>query len=190
MRKIQSPCLMMLSRTLLSALILFSVSVQAQGKVDFANHAFFKHLIGEWRAEGELKSVDGNGVKLKEEWKGSVSGDNSFLMEGKRELNGDTQLFRWVFIQNPATGFYEASQSTGANGGDSLRFEVVVSEADLTLQLSAPLGDGGSSVTVQHFFPNKDKKDMDTLESKVTLIGDIGTTTLSGTIKHQRVKAP
>ena len=165
------------------AVALLTTSAGAQQQLDFTKHAFFKHLIGEWRAKGDLKGADGNITTLKEEWKGSVTGEGAFVIEGKRELNKDMQDYRWTICATATSGLFEVTYFVNANGGQTLRFEASVSEADLTMELSAPLGEGTLKITDS--FPGSER---DTLLSKVNLTDGGGKTTLSGTITNKRVK--
>jgi hypothetical protein len=57
----------------------------------------------------------------------------------------------------------------------------------LVMDLKAITGNGSGSIAVQDSFAEGSK---DTLNSKVTFIGDQGQTTLEGKITHKRVKAP
>ena len=156
----------------------------AQQAPNFATHIFFKHLIGTWEAEGELKGQDGNLIKVKEEWTGKATAEGEFLMEGRRELNENKQTFRWSITHNPATDSYEAVLTTDGNEAGNLRFEGHVSEVNLTMEFKATVGAGGS-ITVLDSFTGNDKN---SIESKITFLGDSGETTLSGTITHKRVK--
>jgi hypothetical protein len=58
---------------------------------------------------------------------------------------------------------------------------------NLTLELKAVTGNGQSSITVLDSFKGEQK---DVIESKVVFTGDAGQTTLEGTIKHEKQKAP
>lgn len=153
---------------------------------DLGSHPIFKHYIGSWKAEGELKGENDNVVTIKEEWTGKTDGDNAFLIEGTRTLNGDTQAFKWSITYNEGADSYEAVLS-GADASQTIRFEGHVSEVTLTLELKAVTGNGESSITVVDGFAEGTK---DVIESKVTFTGDTGQTTLAGTIKHERQKAP
>ena len=156
----------------------------AQEKVNFSEHPFFKLLIGEWKSEGTLDGKDGNTVKMKEEWHGSVSPEGCFLMKGSRTLNEDVQSYQWTISFNPSTGLFEAIHETTTSGGETKRFEASVSEVDLTMELRMN-GDGSGAIVVKDSFP---KEHHNTLESEVILTDSSGMTTLSGTITHERVK--
>lgn len=157
----------------------------AEEKLDFAKHPFFKHLIGEWKAEGTLTGKDGNEVKIAEEWTAIVSPEGSLLVNGRRKINDDEQEFRWTYTHNPATGLFEAAHVTVASG-ETQRFEASISEVALTMELKL-VGDGGSAITVHDSFPGEDR---DTIVSEVTLTGSAGETNLAGKITHKRVKKP
>lgn len=173
-----------LSLTILCALHLSITVCHAQEKVNFATHPFFKLLIGEWKSEGTLEGQDGNTVKMKEEWHGSVSPEGCFLMKGSRALNQDEQRYQWTISFNPSTGLFEAIHETTSSGGETKRFEASVSEVELTMELRMN-GDGSGAIVVKDSFP---KEHHNTLESEVILTDSSGATTLSGTITHERVK--
>ncbi len=154
--------------------------------LDFANHEFFKHLVGEWKAEGELKGTDNNVVKVVETWTGKADASDGFYIEGSRTINGDTQPFKWSITHNPAIDGYEAVLS-GAPGAQTIRFEGSLSDVEMTMTLKAITGSGSSSITVEDALTGEAK---DTIQSKVTFIGDQGQATLEGTIVHKREKAP
>lgn len=153
---------------------------------DLGQHPFFKHLTGTWKAEGELKGENNNGVKITEEWTGKADADGSFFIEGTRTTNGDTQPFKWTMTHNSATDSYEVIL-TGGEGSQPIRFEGSVSEVDLTMTLKAITSSNGGGITVVDSFADEKKE---TLESKVTLAGDQGQTALEGTITHKREKKP
>jgi hypothetical protein len=154
---------------------------------DLNQHPFFKHLIGEWEAEGELKNENNESVTVTETWTGRVDAEDTFSIEGSRTVNGDTQKFTWTYTRNAATDSYEAILSGG--DGQPLRFESSLTEEPLSLTLKAITGNGSGSITVEDSFADEGK-DKDTLTSKVTFTGDQGQTTLQGTITHKKKKAP
>ena len=153
---------------------------------DLSTHVFFKHFVGTWKAAGELKGENDNLVTITEEWTGKADGENGFLIEGTRTLNSDTQPFKWTITHNAGTDMFEAILS-GADASQTIRFEGNVSEVNLTLELKAVTGNGQSSITVLDSFKGEQK---DVIESKVLFTGDAGQTTLEGTIKHEKQKAP
>lgn len=166
--------------TTICALVCASLSAK-----DLGTHPVFKHYIGSWKAEGELKG-ENNTVIIKEEWTGKADGDNAFLIEGTRTINGDTQPFKWAVTYNAGADSYEATLS-GADGSQTLRFEGHASEVNLTLELKAITGGGQSSITITESFEGESK---DVIQSKVTFTGDAGQTTLEGVIKHLKEKQP
>lgn len=168
--------------TFFTALALLSLPCHA---LDLAQHAFFKHLIGDWKAEGELKGENSNVVTITETWTGKAETADGFSIEGTRTMNGDTQRFNWTITRNPATDSYEAVLTSA--DGQTIRFEGSVSDVTLVMDLKTITGNGNSSITVQDSFAEGSK---DTINSKVTFTGDQGQTTLEGTIIHKRVKAP
>lgn len=151
---------------------------------DLGTHPVFKHYIGSWKAEGELKG-ENNVITIKEEWTGKTDGDNAFLIECARTINGDTQPFKWAITYNEGADSYDATVS-GADGAQMLRFEGRAFEANLTLELKAITGGGQSAITIIDSFKGEAR---DVLESKVTSTGDAGQTTLEGVIKHQKEKS-
>jgi hypothetical protein len=172
-------------RVYIFTLLVLSMSSVASA-ADLSKHVFFKHLIGKWTAEGELKGADNNVVKITEEWTGKADVDGSFFIEGSRTINGDTQPFKWSITHNPATDSYEAVLA-GAEDSQTLRFEGSLSEVDLTMTLKSITGSGESSIIVEDSFANEAK---DTMQSKVKFSGDQGQTNLEGKIIHKREKAP
>ncbi len=168
--------------TFFTALALFSLPCHA---LDLTQHAFFKHLIGEWKAEGKLTGENNAVVTITESWTGKVDAADSFSIEGTRTMNGDTQKFHWAMTHNTATDSYEAVL-TGSDG-QTIRFEGSVSDMSLVMDLKAITGNGNGSIAVQDKLEGADKE---TMNSKVTFTGDQGQTTLEGTIIHKRVKVP
>ena len=167
---------------LLSILTLAPIS-QA---IDFAGHPFFKHLVGEWDASGELKGENNNSVTITENWTGKADAEGSFFIEGSRTINGDTQPFQWTITHNPATDGFEAVLTSG-DGSQTIRFEGSLSEVEGIMNMKAITGSGDSSITLQDSFADNSKE---TLNTKVLFTGDQGQTTLEGTIVHKRKRAP
>jgi opacity protein-like surface antigen len=153
--------------------------------LDFATHPFFKHLIGDWEAKGELKGENDNTVTVTETWTGKADAGDSFFIEGTRTINGDTQSFRWTITHNPATEGYEAILTSNGDG-QPLRFEASLSDVDMVMRMKAITGGGDSSISLEDSFADEAKE---TLHTKVTFTGDQGQTTLEGTIVHTRKKA-
>lgn len=164
--------------------LLLTTMASAQQKPDFATHAFFKHLIGEWTSEGELKAADGNTTAVKEEWKGAVSGEGTFTIAGKRELNKDKHDYLWTIVQTATSGVYEVTHYISTNGGETMRFEASVSEVELTMERVAQLGNN-NILKLQSSFSGTDR---DTMLSKVSISDPSGKLTLSGTVTNKRVK--
>jgi hypothetical protein len=157
----------------------------AEDKFDFRTHFYFKHMPGEWVTEGEFKGADGNVIKLKEEWKAEVLGDNTLVIEGRRQLNDDSQNYKWTITHNPDTGLFEAAYRISDDNPETLRFEINLSEAEMKMEMTGFLGSGnGKAVIVDTFSGN----DRDTFKGEVTLTDDSGVTTLSGTLKSTRTK--
>jgi len=165
---------------------LLSVSIiQAQQPADLGKHLVFKHLIGTWKADGELKGEDNKTVTITEDWKGSAGSDGTFLIDGTRTINGETKTFKWTFTHNPATDTYDAVL-TGQDGDQPLRFEASISDVNCTLELKAITGTN-SSITVKEEFADEKRN---TLTSHVTFTGDAGQVTLEGVITHKKQKQP
>lgn len=172
-------------KTLLTALLgsaLLSLTAAAQSNL--AEHVYFKHLTGQWHGEGKLQGENGNEVTFHSDWEGKVTPEGSFVMEGQRVINDEKQTFRWVITHNPVTDAYEALMTTNGDEAGALRFEAHVSDVTLTMDYRASIGTSGS-VTLQDTFGSDDKT---VLNSQVTMLGDAGNTTLSGTITHTKVK--
>lgn len=174
-------------RRLLALLCLAAAIARADGKFEFKTHFFLKHLIGEWTTEGELKGADGNIVRLREEWKAEVLGENTFTMEGRRELGDNSQNYKWTITRNPVTGLFEAEHRASDGSSDAQRFEINFSEPEMKMEMTAILGGGNSRIVLVDTFPEKDR---DTFESKVTLTDESSAVTLSGTLKSKRGKKP
>jgi hypothetical protein len=155
-------------------------------RADLSSHPVLKHYIGTWKAEGELKGENGNVLKITEEWTGKADGDNGLLIEGTRTINSDTQPFKWTITHNAGADNFEAVLG-GADGAQTIRFEGNASTVNLTLELKAVTGGGESSITISESFEGDAREVM---LSKVTFTGDAGQTTLEGTIKHEKQKAP
>jgi len=172
---------------LLSALLATSLLLSPQARaLDMNQHPFFKHLIGEWEAEGELKTENNDLVTVKESWTGRVDAENTFSIDGTRTVNGETKKFTWTYTHSAATDNYEAILTS--EDGQPLRFESSLTEEPLALTLKAITGSGSANISVKDEFANEAK---DTLTSKVIFTGDQGQTTLDGTITHKRKpKAP
>ncbi|WP_395747926.1 DUF1579 family protein [Prosthecobacter sp.] len=167
---------------LLTLCLLACASTNAR---DLGASPLFKHYVGTWTASGELKGENST-LEIKEEWTGSADGENSFVVKGTRSINGDTQPFQWTISYNEGTDSYEATL-TGAEGSQMVHFEGHVSEEKLTLELKTITGNGEGSITVHETLAGDAK---DVIESKVTMTGDTGQTTLQGVIKHEKQKKP
>ena len=163
------------------------LTMHAEEKFDFKTHFFLKHMLGEWTTTGELKGTDGNVIKLKEEWKATVEGDTTMVIEGKRELNDNSQNYKWTITRNPSTGLFEAAHRASDESPDTQRFEINFSEADMSMEWTGFLGSDNSKVTLVDKFKGTDR---DTIEVQVTFMDNSGMTTLSGTLKSERVKKP
>lgn len=161
----------------------------SQEKSKITGHPFFKHLAGEWKTEGELKSeTNDNTVKIKEEWAGKVSDEGEFIIEGTRVTNdSEPQKFRWTITHNLTTDLYEAVQVNPDDAANAIRFEGTIMESPLALELRAQFGNGGGSATVTDTFTAEDHS---ILTTKVVLLNDAGGTNLEGTLTSKRVKKP
>jgi hypothetical protein len=174
-------------KTALRVFVLLAASALAfaEDKGGFKSSDFFKAYAGEWEMTGELQKGDGGVIKIKESWKAEFQGDDTLNIEGKRELDGNSQDFVWTMTHNPATGLYEASHRA-KDSGDAIRFEVSLSETEMKIEMTALLGNN-SKIAITDAFADKEH---DTIESKITMTDDNGATTLSGTLTHKRVKKP
>lgn len=152
---------------------------------DLSTHPIIRLYLGKWTAEGELRGQDGNIVNVSQTWEGKADGENAFLIQGSRTVNGETQSYSWRITHNAATDLIEAALI--GQDGNQLRFEAQASEAASTLTLKAVTGSGMSSITVTDVFSGEDK---DTLETKVLFTGEQGETTLEGTLISKRQRAP
>lgn len=172
---------------LLAVVLALAGGLAAGEKFDFRTHGFFKHLLGEWTTEGELKGADGNVIKLKEEWKAEAVGETTLTIEGRRDLNGNVQNYKWTFTRDPATGLFEAAHRVSDDNPDTQRFEIQVSESEMRMEMSAFLDTNNSKVVLTDTFAGEDR---DTFETLVTLSDSSGATTLSGTLRNKRSKKP
>ncbi len=171
-------------KALLCFVLPLAFVLTAQGE-DLALHPVFKHFLGKWTAEGELKGENNTVLTITEDWQGKGEGDNTFVLEGTRTLNNDTQTFKWTFALNPSTGTCEANL-TGGDGSQPLRFEVNISDVNLTLDMKAQTGQT-SAITVKEAFTDEKHE---ALVSHVTFTNDEGKTTLEGDVKHKKVATP
>lgn len=169
-----------------TVIVLLLGLVASAARADLSTHPVFKHYIGSWKAAGELTGENGQITKITEEWTGKVDGETGFLIEGTRTVNDDTQPFKWSITYNTGADSFEAVLG-GADGGQTIRFEGNASTVNLTLELKAVTGNGQSSITVNESFEGDAKE---VILSKITFTGDAGQTTLEGTIKHEKQKAP
>jgi hypothetical protein len=169
---------------ILAAFLSFSFCCLAGEPGQFKDHSFFKHMVGDWTCEGELKGIDGIILKITEQWKGEFLGDNTFQASGNRDIDGRSEEFGWTFIRNPATGSIEATHHDGRNASATDRFEVLVSDDHSKIEMTA-LGTGPNEkiVVVQEFRKN----DHDILHDKVTFTDSSGTAVLSGELVNKRV---
>ena len=169
------------------ALCLASLTgLHAQEKKSLATHPLFKLLVGEWKSTGTLTAADGKVIKVTEEWKGSVTAEGTFVMEGHLKLDEKPQDYRWTFTHNSATDAYAADRTVPAED-QTKHFEVSVSDVALSMDLTAPLGDDGGVITLKDSFTD-DKHE--TMTSEVAIKGGGGDTHLSGTITHKRQPNP
>jgi hypothetical protein len=157
-------------------------SLRADDTKDIAKHPFIKLLTGEWESTGELKGQDGNVITVKEEWTGTVVSENTFTIEGKRELNADKSDYKWTITFHPDTGVYEAMHVI--NSGEAQRFEGSFTEGSLSVEWTAQ-GDGGSVIKLLDAFTGEDR---DTFDTDVSFTNGKGETTLSGKVVNKRVK--
>jgi hypothetical protein len=167
----------------LVTLLLLTSTVSAQQKIDLKTHPFFKHLIGEWTSEGERKYGDGNIVKVKEEWKAEMLGDNALTMEGTRDRGGQITQFKWTFTATDA-GLIDAAYQRNAGNADSQRYEVQAAEDGSRIEMTA-LGDNNSKSTTSYAFKEGDH---DTLESSFMRTDGSGITQYSGTAVAKKKK--
>ncbi|HSI65365.1 MAG TPA: hypothetical protein VLE43_19725 [Candidatus Saccharimonadia bacterium] len=157
-------------------------SLKADDAKGIAKHPFVKLLIGEWEATGELKGQDGNVITVKEEWTARVDSENTFTIEGKRELNADKSDYKWTVTFHPDTGVYEAMHVI--NSGEAQRFEGSFTEGSLSVEWTAQM-DGGASIKLLDAFTGEER---DTFDTDLTMTNGKGETTLSGKIVNKRVK--
>jgi hypothetical protein len=173
-----SPGLVMMVAMLLAG------AASAQQKIEFKDHPFFKRLIGEWKSEGERKYADGNLVKVTEEWKTEMSGENAVTMEGTRDRAGQITHYKWTFTI-PDAGLIVAEYQRDIGNATTQRYEVQAAEDGSRIEMTA-LGDNSSKSTITHAFKEGDS---DTLESTMTRTDANGATLYSGTAVAKKKKA-
>jgi hypothetical protein len=181
---------MNLPRIIVTALVICGASLAslfADEKAKFSEHPFFKHFVGSWKSEGELKSADGNTVKIAEEWTCKISDEGGLVIEGSRSINEQLpSKYEWTITHNPTTDLYEAVQVLDKNNPENtLRFEGSITGEPPVLELKSQFGNGGGSATVTDTFTGEGH---DTFESKIVLLKDNGDPNLEGTLKNERVK--
>ncbi len=167
---------------LLCLLSVLALTAQEK-KVDFKAHPFFKLLAGEWKSEGALTDKDGKVITIAEEWKGRVTDEGTFVMEGSLRIDDKQQDVRWTFSHNSATDSYVAER-VELGGGDSKTFQVSVSDVTLSMELKALL-DGDGAITLKESFADEKH---DTLKSEVSVTSATSEIQFSGTVTHKRVK--
>ncbi len=146
--------------------------------------AMFEAMVGEWKSEGRLtSSISAEVVNLTEKWSGKFTADGKgFIIEGKRDWNGEEQTFRWEYSYNAATDLVGATY-TASNLDKDMALEVSVNEVEGFILLRAPVGDEGAEVQIEKRF-----KRGKLISSKVTLFGSNGQTNMEGETKHKREK--
>jgi hypothetical protein len=166
-----------------TAWLLLASTASAQQKMEFKTHPFFKKFMGEWTSEGERKYGDGNVVKVKEESKVEMLGDNSVTMEGTRDRAGQVSHFKWTFACTDA-GVIEATYQRDVGNPATQRYEVQAAEDGSRIEMTA-LGDNSSKSEITHAFKEGDP---DTIESTMSRTDGNGTTQYSGTAVAKRKK--
>jgi hypothetical protein len=163
-----------------------TLSLVAEDKSKFADHPFFKHLVGSWKSEGDLKGTDGKPIKITQEWMCKVSDEGGVVIEGSRSVNDGAllQKYRWNITHNPTTDLYEAVQMDAESQQNSIRFEGTFGGTTATLELKAEMANGGTATITDSFTG----EGHDTFESKILVTNVKGDTTLEGTLKSERVK--
>jgi len=162
-----------------------SIVLHADDSTMPAKHEYFKWLVGKWNASGELKGADGNVQPYKAEWTGTALEDGSVQVEGSRQIGDTTQSFRWLFSPGSAEGLFEATHVVTQDQVTEQRFEVSYSAATGVMEMSAFLGSDNSKITLKESF-EKDSHDL--LNTLAEFTDDQGNTTLTVTIKNERVK--
>lgn len=170
---------------MMGGLMLLAGAASAQQKFDFKNHPFFKHLIGEWTMEGELKGVEGEVLKFKREEKAEFSDENTFTIEGKHEMNNISTHYKWT-ITRKDSGVFDAVWQPRLNKVDATHYEAKVTEDGSRAEFTA-LGPNGEKLVIVETFKEGDH---DTLEVKDTMVDRSGATVITGTNVFKRVKKP
>lgn len=146
---------------------------------EIGEHPYFKAVSGKWTGEGDLTTVDGLTIHVKEVWEGKVGEDGTFVVEGDREWGEEKQVFKWVFSFNSTNELYECEYTvTGVD--DPMRFEVSVN--DISAELKTPFGEPGGEIIISNSIVEKK------LEGKVSVVDGDQLEVLKGTIVHERSK--
>jgi len=170
--------------SLLAALWCFCGNASAQQKTEIKDHPFYKHLIGEWSAEGERKYNDGRIVKVKQEWKTEVLGANSITSEGTQERDGQSSHYKWT-ITMMDSGLVEAIYQRDVSKPDTQRYEVQAAEDGSQVQLTALLDNNSKVETTEAFKAG----DHDTIENTTTRTDPNGAVIYTSTTVAKRKKA-
>lgn len=152
-------------------------------KVD--EQAFFKALAGRWQAKGSLKNANSELTELEQSWEGKFDGTGSFQIEGTRTINGKSDRFSWTYTHNQATDAYEAVLS-GGDGANPLRFECSLADGSLEMTLKSITGSGSAAIELV----DRITANGSVLTTEVRFTNEAGESTLTGSIRNERVKTP
>lgn len=163
--------------TLLGAFFL-SISVSAIAN-PITEHPVFKKLEGKWTGTGELVDKDGHKTPIKETWTGKFTETGNFTMSGIRHWDEEENEFSWEFFANG--DLIEGVMKYAKFPDLEPRFEVVLSETDMSITLNIPLSGDGSSMTIVNKIEDKGKK----IAGTIKLQDQTGKETTTGSMTHK-----
>lgn len=161
-----------------------TLGVGMAGEKELPGKAMFEEMVGEWNSEGRLTSPNSaEVVNLTEKWSGKFTADGKgFIIEGKRDWNGEEQTFKWEYSYNAVTDMVAVTY-TASNLDEDMTMEVSVNEVEGFILLRASIGDEGTEIQIEKRF-----KGGKLATSKVTVFGSNGQTSMEGETKHKREK--
>lgn len=172
---------------IVTLLMLVSMA-RAQERFDFANHPFFKEIIGEWTTEGDVRFEDGHVVHNKQDWKAEATGANVCTINGTREWAGQTIHYKWTITHLDSGIFEHVFQPDLANPATE-KYEAKIAEDNSHVELTTRLEHNMKVLITEGF----NSGDHDTMEVTVKLIDGEGTQIYSGTAtakRHRQAKKP
>lgn len=161
-----------------------TMGVGVAGGKELPGKAMFGEMVGEWESEGRLTSPNSaEVVDITEKWTGRFTADGKgFVIEGKRDWNGEEQTFKWEYSYNAVSDMVAVTY-TASNLDEDMTMEVSVNEVEGFILLRASIGDEGTEIQIEKRF-----KGGKLATSKVTVFASNGQTSMEGETKHKRKK--